>query len=250
MFKVDTKNCKGCGGTLSKYYDTSKCEYVLKCGVVTQKLIEIKNGKSKQLMWVSTKKTPCDWIERIKNNHENTFKFKDTKKDLTVKYNVTKEDNNIKNRLSSLITCILYSPTSLNESELDIICSTQMLIKKRQPGEDMQSFIKRIYSKPLINRRYRRQTLMHLAHDAKEFVNSKSYKLNEIKQKDSTYCIYDEDYITEEKSDSNNDDDDDDENVEEGNKSDEDHEMSDNFFSDEDEDDNDDDDDDVSDIED
>ena len=150
--------CK-CGGPVFKFHNTSNNSFIAKCGYF-KKIIEI-NKESKWKIWITPKKTSCEWRVMYAGMRP---VFKEINKILVKSINISKKNihEQLEEKLKVLFKFLHVSSHSSTLNEIDILVKNNLIREPRltfyqsdskliSHYESFVDYEKRIFSKKIID---------------------------------------------------------------------------------------------------
>jgi hypothetical protein len=137
-----------CGGPVLKFHNTSKNEFVARCGYF-KKIIEI-DRQTKRKIWITPKRPACDW--RVVYPGERPV-FKEINNVLVKSVTVDKRTHNeqLEESLKILFSFLHISNHSSTLDEINILVKNNLVRDPKFPEETFKEYEKRIFSKKIID---------------------------------------------------------------------------------------------------
>lgn len=138
-----------CGGPVLKYHNTSRNEFIAKCGYF-KKIIEI-DKETKRKIWIAPKRVACDWrvmyagerpVFKVINNI--LKKTPEIQKSLNV-------NERLEEQLRVLFLFLHVSNHSSTLDEINILVKNNLIREPKTPLETFREFEERIFSKKIID---------------------------------------------------------------------------------------------------
>lgn len=137
-----------CGGPVLKFHNTSKNEFVARCGYF-KKIIEI-DRQTKRKVWITPKRPACDW--RVVYPGERPV-FKEINNVLVKSVNVDKRNihERLEESLKVLFSFLHISNHSSTLDEINILVKNNLVREPKLADETFKEYEHRIFSKKIID---------------------------------------------------------------------------------------------------
>jgi hypothetical protein len=143
----EIEECR-CGGPVFKVHNTSKNEFVAKCGYF-KKIIEI-DRETKRKVWITPKKASCGW--RVVYPGERPV-FKELNKVLVKSVQIDKRTihEQLEEKLKILFKFLHVSNHSSTLDEINILVTNNLLKEPKNDDETFEDYEKRIFAKKILD---------------------------------------------------------------------------------------------------